>query len=179
MDFGNENIVMTPKLTDLNHLLTALCIGHGVFMILFFMCGFNYIMTAMMEMMCVWFLLMALCTTNHCTLSMYIIIICLNLLTVFVGAGLELQHNLIYGWGEFVFIVQILAVFFYCFGLMISLSAYKEFKYVQIYGQPSAPSSIDTRPPNYLAAQQQNTDANNSTATSNFQAFSGKGTTVG
>ena len=181
MNFNSISIPRTPKFEYLKKLLICLCIGHSVFMILYFIGGLSYVFTGLMELFCVWFLIMTQCTGQYCPLIIYVFIVGNNLISAFVASGTRIQHNMLAGWNLYFFTVSTFAVGFYLVGICIVLTAYKEYKYLNKYGTSSF-TEEDGNYQSYLQSVRSN-DTNENTNTENqcksYKPFSGKGVFVG
>eukprot|EP00826_Nyctotherus_ovalis_P062396 TRINITY_DN901_c0_g1_i5.p1 TRINITY_DN901_c0_g1~~TRINITY_DN901_c0_g1_i5.p1 ORF type:complete len:177 (-),score=39.62 TRINITY_DN901_c0_g1_i5:185-715(-) len=176
MFFGSGPKPTTARYSIIKKALVVLAVCHVVLMALHFVGGWSSMFRGISELICGWFVVMAICTHHHCTLILYIFIVVMNSIGSFVKAGMSIQHDTLYGWDRYFFVVALISVACYVFGMCIALYAYKEFKFAQLYG--AGPEfDIDVNKPDYLAKSEGISTVD--LGLKNFEAFKGKGVVVG
>lgn len=143
----------TEKYAFIKKQLIALTIGHFFLAILYFIGGLSSLFKGFGELLCATITIIAICTYHYCALAFYTLLLLINFVWAFVKVGISIQHNTLYDWDKYFFVVALLSGIFYLFAMCISLYAYKEFKYVQLYGS-NVEFEIDVNKPYYLSAEQ-------------------------
>eukprot|EP00826_Nyctotherus_ovalis_P007392 TRINITY_DN11840_c0_g2_i11.p1 TRINITY_DN11840_c0_g2~~TRINITY_DN11840_c0_g2_i11.p1 ORF type:complete len:148 (+),score=25.78 TRINITY_DN11840_c0_g2_i11:119-562(+) len=123
---------VTGKMRTLRMALIILCVGHGTFIILFVFSGYNAIYRCMHEFLCALMLIMAICSIPYCFLAIYVIFVGINVIMTFARVGISIQHDELYNWEKYDFIINTMAFIFYVFCLHIALSAYKAVSYTHL-----------------------------------------------
>jgi hypothetical protein len=169
----------SPKYSAIKKDLIILTIGHLFLAVLHFIGGRSSIFKGFRELLCASLTIMAFCMHHYCILAFYILLIIINSLSALVKIGLSIQHDILYKWDRYFFIVAILSDIFYIFGIYIALYIYKEFKYSQLFGS-GAEFQIDVNKPYYSGVDQGATlTIHNTSQQPDFNAFTGKGVAVG
>lgn len=156
---------MSSKVSRLRTALIVLSALHLTFMILYFVAG--ALMMGIMELMCGWVLLYTICSLSYGLIAMYVMIVGIDLITAFASAGIHVQHDKLYGWDQYRFIVFVLALFLYFFAFFIGLSAYREFRYATTHPEAAA----EAPPPSYMGASREvgQNDNDNTNASANWE----------
>ena len=178
MDSRESQIRFTRQYKRLQIALIVIAIGHIIIAILYSFNSFSAIFACINELFCVTLLAVAICMYQYCVFGIYVIIVGINFIMTFCRAGLSVQHDILYGWDKFHFIVYVIALVFYLFGLRIGLSAYKEFKFIAIHGPRDEP---DEALPNYTQPEEvprAGIPIEAPDGEKKFKAFSGKGVPV-